>query len=56
MKITKAQRIALKKVFDRTDLKNYRAFRRTVVQGWDCIMVPVFGMWLGVEPCGYTHS
>ena len=56
MTITKAQRIALKKVFDRTDLKNYRVFRRTVVPGWDCIMVQFAGMFLGIERNGYTHS
>ena len=56
MTLTKAQRTALKKVFDRTGGTNYLAFRRTVVQGWGCIMVPVFGMFLGIERDGHTHS
>ncbi len=34
----------------------YREFRRTVRPGPDCIMVPWIGMWLGIEPDGYTHS
>ena len=34
----------------------YRAFRRTVWQGWDCIMVPWSGMTLGIELDGYTHT
>lgn len=56
MTLTKAQRAALKKVFNRTDGGNYRTFRRTVQQGWGCIMVPFAGMWLGIESDGYTHS
>ncbi len=35
---------------------SYRKFRRTVVHGYDCIMVPYYGMWLGIEKDGYTHS
>ncbi len=34
----------------------YRQFRATVLGGWDCIMVRWCGMWLGIEPDGYTHS
>ena len=34
----------------------YLHFRRTVKQGWDCLMVPWAGMWLGIERDGYTHS
>ncbi len=71
MKLTKEQRIALKKVYDRgqhfTGTPNkgqawqgsYREFRRTVVPAFDgsgCIMVPWCGMWLGIETDGYTHS
>ena len=37
-------------------LKGYRAFRRTVQQSFDCIMVPWAGMWIGIETDGYTHS
>jgi hypothetical protein len=40
-------------------LIQYRKFRSTVVPylGDDsCIMVPRWGMWLGIERDGYTHS
>jgi hypothetical protein len=33
-----------------------RAFRRNVHPGPGCIMVHWSGMWLGIEPDGYTHS
>lgn len=56
MTLTKPQRKALKAVFDRTANITYRAFRRTVVLGPGCIMVPFANMWLGIEPDGYTHS
>jgi hypothetical protein len=35
---------------------SYRAFRRKVQPGYGCLMVPSAGMWIGVEPDGYTHS
>lgn len=60
--LTKAQRKALKKVYDRENnsplfnLMSYRQFRKTVLYGSDCIMVPWCGMWLGIEKDGYTHS
>ena len=75
MVLTRAQREALKRVYDRIvgdqqnslaaapdamhcdrSIPTYREFRRTVQQGWDCIMVPYAGMWLGIETDGYTHS
>ena len=34
----------------------YRRFRAKVVPGPGCVMVPWKGMWLGIEPDGYTHS
>jgi len=34
----------------------YRDFRRKVEPGPGCIMIPYAGMWLGIEPDGYTHS
>jgi hypothetical protein len=34
----------------------YRQFRRLAVMGFDCLMVPWCGMWLGIEKDGYTHS
>lgn len=69
MKLTKPQRLALKAVYHRalkgyaqgperqgTHFMNYRAFRRKVQPGPGCAMVPYAGMWLGIEPDGYTHS
>jgi len=57
-KLNKAQQIALKKVFDRdqNNGKTYLQFRRTVQTSYGCVMVPWCGMWLGIEPDGYTHS
>jgi hypothetical protein len=44
-------------VFTQTDdMVTYRAFRRTVQTSMGCVMVRVRGMWLGIEPDGYTHS
>jgi hypothetical protein len=34
----------------------YRRFRAKVQPGPGCIMLPWAGMWLGIEPDGYTHS
>ncbi|SHG89083.1 hypothetical protein [Bradyrhizobium erythrophlei] len=34
----------------------YRNFRKTVHGGYGCIMIHRWGMWLGIEPDGYTHS
>ena len=34
----------------------YRAFRRGVQPGPGCIMVMFGGIWLDIEPDGYTHS
>ena len=34
----------------------YREFRAMAQPGFGCIMVPWCGMWLGIEPDGYTHS
>lgn len=70
VKTTRAQRVALKRVFDRTPLTHecrsvqckheraisYREFRKKVAAGYDCIMIFWCGMWLGIEPDGYTHS
>jgi len=62
--LTKAQRHALKRIYDRMkDWDNppkmtYLEFRRTVVPNTlcGCIMVPFGSMWLGVESDGHTHS
>jgi len=63
--LTREQRVALKRVFDRANgadsqeyhHDSYRAFRRLVQGGGGAFcMVPFCGMWLGIEPDGYTHS
>ena len=55
--ITKAQRVALKRVYNRVDLGiSYREFRRTVKTGHGYISVRWQGMYLGIEPDGHTHS
>ena len=57
MKINKAQQTSLKRVWTRNNQgKSYLAFRRTVCVGCNCAMVHWSGMWLGIEPDGYTHS
>jgi hypothetical protein len=76
VRTTKAQRHALKRVFDRSVLDmncnamqpnawggfgrnacmTYRQFRKRIHGGSGCIMVQWCGMWLGIEPDGYTHS
>lgn len=64
-KTNRAQREALQRVYTRLKAPDfsgatrditYREFRRTVQPGPGCIMVPYCGMWLGIEPDGYTHS
>ena len=59
--ITKAQRRAVKRVYDRDPdgSRSYREFRRRVIPtfyGDDVIMLHWCGMWLGIETDGYTHS
>ena len=62
MILTKQQQVALKRIYDReTGMPDnwkgsYLNFRRTVQQGYDCIMIKWCGMWLGIEKDGYTHS
>jgi hypothetical protein len=57
MTLTKAQRQAIKRVWDRDHQGlSYIQFRRSVVQCIDCIMVKWCSMWLGIEKDGYTHS
>jgi len=58
MKLTKAQRKAVKRKFDINPdgAKSYSEFRRRVVQGYGYIMLPWCHMWLGIETDGYTHS
>ena len=56
--ITRAQRLAIHRAYLRSPdgAPDYRAFRRRVLPGWNCLMLPWCGMWLGIEPDGYTHS
>ena len=55
--ITKAQQQALKRIYLRGDgAGSYLTFRRTAKAGYDCVMLPWCGMWLGIESDGYTHS
>ncbi len=62
MILTKAQRKALKAVYDRGDntrpIETYREFRRraTTFHFDTHVMVAWNGMWLGIETDGHTHS
>ena len=56
--ITRAQRLAIRRTYERSadNAPTYRALRRRVISGPGCILLPWCGMWLGIEPDGYTHS
>jgi len=62
VKTTRKQREALLKIYHRKcdnnwqETMSYKEFRKTVTPGLGYIMVPWCGMWLGIEPDGYTHS
>ena len=60
IKLTKDQRKALKRIYDRQTLPiNYRLFRKSVMGtiGMDnADIVNWAGMWLAIECDGYTHS
>lgn len=57
VRLNRAQRAALHRVWSRDPRgQTYRQFRSTVQPGYDCVMVRWAGMWLGIEPDGYTHS
>ena len=73
LKLTRPQRIALKRVYRRdqerltetyaADVRpQYRTYREIraalepLIGGGGCVMLPWRGMWLGIEPDGYTHS
>ena len=56
-KTTKAQRIAIHRKWCQDNQgMSYREFRKTVQQGFDCLMVQWSGMWLGIEYDGHAHS
>jgi hypothetical protein len=62
--LTKPQRKAVFKIYNRylhndTPITvSYREFRKGVFLGHGCVMIQPDGqgMWLGIEPDGYTHS
>jgi hypothetical protein len=71
MILTKPQRRALKALFDRGPIwetiasaasgcppMSYRRFRRRVQPefGGSAILIHWCGIWVGIEPNGYTHS
>lgn len=58
VKLTKEQRKALHKLWLRTsgDRPPYREFRRTVTPGLGWVGVRWCGMYVGIEPDGYTHT
>lgn len=60
--LTRAQRVAMKRAFDRqreNGLRHYRTFRRGATiypDGSGCVMIAWLGMYLGIEKDGHTHS
>lgn len=57
--ITREQRKALAKAWQREPQGTYRAFRKAVQRTIGCdgaIVVPWCGMWLCIERDGYTHT
>ena len=60
VRTTKAQRRALKRVYDRTPLGiTYRRFRADIMPTFGCdgaVVVDWCGMFLCIETDGYTHS
>jgi hypothetical protein len=56
--LTKEQEQSVKRKWIQDDQgMTYLQFRLTVIEGFDdCVMVAWCGMWLGIEPDGYTHS
>ena len=62
MLLTRLQREAIYRLYKRDRrhvFHSYRDFRRTVqpmIASDPCVIVPQFGMYIGVEPDGYTHT
>jgi hypothetical protein len=55
--LTKAQRQSVYRLWLRDEKKQpYRQFRRRVQPAYGCVIINLWGMWLGIEPDGYTHS
>jgi hypothetical protein len=64
IKTTREQRLAIHRLWLRArdpsqnlpTSATYRQFRRRIHAGYDCIMINIWGMWIGIEKDGYTHS
>ena len=58
MTTTREQRVAMHKLWSRTNELTYRQWRRTVNNNrlLGCLLVEFVGMTVGIEPDGYTHS
>ncbi len=68
VKTTRKQREALYRLWSRDGVteakrsyktnKTYREFRKTVEPEFygKAVMVPLWGMWIGIEEDGYAHS
>ena len=58
MTLTKPQQQALLRVYQRSEAptETFLAFRRRVQPAMGYVMIEWCGMWLGIEPDGYTHS
>lgn len=60
VKTTREQRVSLKRIRDRhCPDERYRDFRKRVEPvffGGGAIIVQVPGMWIGIEPDGYSHT
>ena len=56
--LTRAQRVSLLRKYkqDKDGARSYREFRQRVQSGWDCVMLKWCGMYVGIEPDGYTHT
>ena len=58
--LTAEQRQALKRLYNRdprlADEMSYLEFRRTACRMFEYVAVPWFGMLIGIEKDGHTHS
>jgi len=63
MELTQAQHNALDRLWERDHWEDRTPtwptkedMLKSVQPGPDCVMIYWAGMWLGIEPDGYTHS
>lgn len=57
MRITRQQMESLKQIYYWHNVSSsYLTFRRTVLPGYECIMVHVSDMYIGIEKDGYRHT